>query len=222
MVAIERLRLRQIDIWGEGVVVPSREIITTGMIASEVVSSLLDVYDVERFSYTKYEPDSTYPIDVNQPYWWGDWKGVGQLEKLSEDIFLNSLSLYHFEGDTILVSEILGVGSRVRIEGETKHIPMLDFDFSEDEADIEEVLDIDLPRGVLLRTDNSFHYYGLDLLGESGWRKWINRLVKLKDSEKLFGGTYLEMCLERDYNALRIWNYPGTSKKQTPFVVGRI
>ena len=99
---------------------------------------------------------------------------------------------------------------------------MLDFGSEASEVDVGRIRDIDLPRGVVLRTDRSYHYYGLDLVTEDGWRIWIENLIKVKKSEELFGSDYLLMCLDRGYSALRVFGYEGTSKQKTPVVVARI
>jgi len=69
MVVVESLVPKQFEIWGPGVFVPSREMIKVGTEASVVVSSIFDSHKIKQFSYTKFNPESTYPMDADQPYW---------------------------------------------------------------------------------------------------------------------------------------------------------
>ena len=74
---------------------------------------------------------------------------------------------------------------------------MLDFDDDDTNVDINKIKDIGLPRGIVLKTDNSYHYYGSDLVSEDGWKYWIQSLIRLGGKKQLFGSTYLPLCLER-------------------------
>lgn len=222
MAGKEALRVIQSSFVGEDVVIPNNEIVRVGMFASEVVGSILDVHKVKDFSYTKYSPDSFYPLDADQPYWWSQWNGLAGINELSEQIYGESREVFQIEGIDIVICEILGIGSKVRVGGKEKHMQMLDFDFSLDEVGVGAIMDAELPPGVILKTDRSFHYYGLGLIDEAEWNAWIRRLIKLEKSEELFGDQYLELCLDRGYSALRIFGYEGTSKEQTPVVVARV
>ena len=221
MVVVESPVPKQFEIWGPGVFVPSREIIKVEAEAGAVVSSIFNAHNIKKFSYTKFIPESTYPMDTDQPYWWSDWSGEPVIEKLSQQIYEGTTCFeMEFEGNKIVICEILGIGSRVETEGGIiRHMRMLDFD---SEASGVDVRDIGLPRGVVLRTDRSYHYYGLDLVTEDGWRSWVKNLIKVEKSEELFGADYLPMCLERGFSALRVFGYEGTPKEKTPVVVARI
>lgn len=223
MTFIETVVPRQLEIWGTGIYVPSREIIKVGVEAVAVVSSILDSHKSQRFSYTRFNPESTYPMDADQPCWWSDWPGKSVINELSQRIYDESSQVFEFEGDKIVACEILGIGSRVETEGGiVRHMRMLDFESEVSGVSVRGIRDIGLPRGVVLRTDGSYHYYGLDLVTENGWRSWIENLIKIEESEELFGPGYLPMCLERGYSALRVFGYEGTSKEKTPVVVARI
>ena len=64
---------------------------------------------------------------------------------------------------------------------EHPHIPMLDFKIlrSEENSKLlaaclaEKVAVGSLPKGVLLETERSYHYYGFSLLTENGWRRFM-------------------------------------------------
>jgi hypothetical protein len=219
---MKSLQYEQLDLSGNRLMIPSKEIASIGDKASCVVGRIFDANRISSFSHTQYCPDSIYPIDVDQPLNWSKWSGINHLESLSKQVFTNTSFLFHFEGMTMLLQDILGIGSKIKTNKmEVKHIPMLDFNFSENSTTLENVLNSGFPRGFLLKTDNSYHFYGLDLLSESHWRKWIIKLMSLKNSEELFGNQYLQMCLDRGYSALRIYGYPGTLKQKTPFVIAK-
>lgn len=110
----------------------------------------------------------------------------------------------------------------VQVENGIKHLPMLDFNFSNYVVGMEMIKSSELPHGVILRTDHSYHYYGLNLIDTHSWEKWINHLLSIKDTEDLFGHEYLTLCLDRGYSALRVFGYKGTSKETTPIVVAKI
>jgi hypothetical protein len=79
------------------------------------------------------------------------------------------------------------------------------------------------PKGYLLRTDVSYHFWGLDLMPELEWRKFMERC---KDKEEqlnqsrntLFDLNFLESSLERGFGALRIFDYQ-PFKKVEPTVI---
>lgn len=223
MTFVETVVPKQLEIWGARIYVPSREIIKVGVETTAVVSSILDSHNSQRFSYTKFSPVPTYPVDADQPYWWSDWSEKSVINELSQRIYDESLQVFEFEGDKIVACEMLGIGSRVEIEGGmVRHMRMLDFESEVSGVSVRGIRDIGLPRGVVLRTDRSYHYYGLDLVTENGWRGWMENLIKIEKSEELFGPGYLSMCLERGFSVLRVFGYEGTSKEKTPVVVARI
>ncbi|HLD91764.1 MAG TPA: hypothetical protein VI795_00010 [Patescibacteria group bacterium] len=216
-------RYKQDTLFGGKDMSTDQEILRIGMNASEVVSRIFDYYGIEQFSHTEYDPESTYPADGNdQTLLRDNWSGIDGIERLSEATRNKTIQKFDIEGAAISIHNILAIGSKVVVGGKTKQLQMLDFDFSEDEANMDEIKSLRLSQGVILRTDRSFHYYGLNLLNDDDWRKWINKLLFLKDTKKLFGTEYLELCLKRGYSALRIFGYEGTSKKKTPVVIAKI
>lgn len=220
---LESYRSLQFTLWGEKIVQISRELLKVGMIAGEVVKNIFDVYGVEKFSYTKYEPESMYPLGSFQPYRWHVWSDLKTIQDLSDLVVIQSTQTFEFEG-TIFKSpqEIMAIGSQVILEGKVMHIPMLDFNFSEADLDRNEISKLGLPTGVVLKTDHSFHYYGLELMSPQQWRVWMCKLAEFENSDVLFGSEYLQICLDRGYSALRIFAYPNTKKASTPTVVFRV
>jgi len=220
----ESKRYKKDTLFGEKSMSAEREILKIGMNAGEVVNRIFDFYGIEQFSYTEYNPESTYPIEEDgQTLLWNCWLGISEIKSLSESVHNKTIQKFNFEGNIINIQDILAIGSKVMVGRDIKQLQMLDFDFCEDdETDIDRIKSAGLSQGVILRTDRSFHYYGLSLLDEGDWRKWINKLLSLKDTKKIFGTEYLELCLKRNYSALRIFGYEGTSKEKTPVVVAKI
>jgi hypothetical protein len=213
---------KQDPLFGEKSMSTNGESIKIGMNAGEVVSKIFDFYRINQFSYTEYDPESTYPMNVDQVLSWDTWAGLNYLEKLSEQVVDTTIQTFYFEGEKINMHNILAIGSKIKIGKDIKQIPMLDFDFSEIETNTDMMKELELPRGVILRTDRSYHYYGLNLIDEPNWEKWIKKLLLSKNTENLFGMEYLKLCLKRGYSALRIFGYEGTSKAIAPVVVAKI
>jgi hypothetical protein len=212
------------EMWGPGIRIPNEEIFTINLTGDVVVERLFNSHEVSKYTYTKFNPESTYPMDADQPYWWKEWVNRNELKKLSQEIVERTTTFETvFEGDEIVICDILGIGSQVELEsGVIKQVKMLDLDTSVDDDPIHYLKKINLTSGVVLKTERSFHFYGFDLLGESEWKTWIDGLINLPDSERVFGSEYLPMCLERGYSALRIFGYDGTSKKEVPTIVARV
>ncbi len=161
-------------------------------------------------------------MSKNQQLSWDKWSNVNALEELSNQIVESNLHKFEIEGNDINVHKILAIGSKVQVENGIKHLPMLDFDFSDYIIGMEMIKNSELPHGVILQTDHSYHYYGLDLLDKHSWEKWVNHLLSIKNTEDLFGHEYLTLCLDRGYSALRVFGYKGTSRETTPIVVAKI
>ncbi|HCC67848.1 TPA: hypothetical protein DEP90_01375 [Patescibacteria group bacterium] len=204
------------------VTVLDKEVFKIGMNASEVVESIFAIHGVEYFSYTKYNLASSYPMHSDQPLLWSGWSGMNEIQELSKKIYNDSAEEYTIEGLDIIVCEILGIGSKIRMREGVKQLRMLDFHFSEQEFNIRMIQDIGLPPGVILRTDQSYHYYGFDFIDKGDWRDWITKLQTIDKNKELFGWGYLGLCLDRGYSALRVYGYPGTGKEKTPVVVSII
>jgi len=220
---IKDLAVRQLELWGSGVRIPNREIFKIGLDAPEVVRRLFLCHEVTRFTYTKYNPEPTFFFDVDQHYFWSNWVGVPDIRELSQKIYEGSREALKFEGDEFVSHEILGIGSKVKLEGkEILQMRMLDLDIGSDENPMEAIEAVGLTPGVLLETDRSFHYYGFDLLTRDRWRVWMKELISLKESQQLFDPLYLRMCLDRGYTALRVFGYEETSKKKSPVIVARV
>lgn len=207
------------------VTVLDKEVFKIGMNASEVVESIFAIHGVECFSYTKYNPTLNYPLNSDQPLLWGEWSRINKIQELSEEIYNNSAKKFTIEKLDIIVCEILGIGSKIRMRGDVKQLLMLDFNFSKlskQDFNITRIKDIGLPPGVILRTDQSYHYYGFDFIDIGDWRDWITKLQTIDKNKELFGWEYLGLCLDRGYSALRVYGYRGTGKEKTPVVVSII
>ena len=180
--------VKQYELFGPGIFIPNFELIERGMEAEMVVKMLFDTHQVKRFSCIEFDPNAPYPVDADQPYSWKKWRGTRNIEKLSRRIYNRSLVVFKFEGEDIYLYKILGLGSKVKVEGgAVKHMRMLDFDDDDTNVDINKIKDIGLPRGIVLKTDNSYHYYGSDLVSEDGWKYWIQSLIRLGGKNSFLG-----------------------------------
>lgn len=216
------LHYKQNPLFGEKLMSSDKEILRVGMNAVEVVNRIFDFYSVNRFSYTEYDPESIYPMGADQALYWNNWSGVGNIMDLSTQITNRTVQKFEIEGLEVNVQNILAIGSKVETKDAVKHVPMLDFEFTDGEKGIEMIANSGLSEGVILQTDHSYHYYGLNLIDEGSWRKWIKNLLFIKDTERLFGKQYLKLCLDRGYSALRVFGYEGTSKAMTPVVIAKV
>lgn len=213
---------KQLTLTGDELMSDYKEALQIGMEAVEVVDKIFKFHAVKHFSYTKYDPNSTYPMDQDQTLFWSNWSGTADIEALSKRVLDETMQKFKIENSNVDILEILAICSKVQTEKDIKHLPMLDFDFSDYEIGMDMIKNSGLPHGVILQTDHSYHYYGLNLIDTHSWEKWINHLLSIKDSEDLFGHEYLTLCLDRGYSALRIFGYKGTSKETTPVVVAKI
>ncbi len=209
--------------WDEGQRVPSKEEFVKGLNGEQVVKKLFNSHEIERFTYTKYNPESGYPMKADQPYWWKEWSGADMLGRLSKEIVDETTEFKTvFEGDDIIICNILGICSKVDLgHGVIMQAKMLDLNILPEEEPIFWLNEVGIDSGIILKTERSYHYYGFDLLSENDWQIWIKKLMDLPKSDWVFGEEYLSMCLERGYSALRIFGYEGTSKKETPVLVER-
>ncbi len=183
-------RYTQDPLFGEKSMSADEKILEIGMNASEVIGRIFDFYQIAQFSYTQYDPESTYPSEEDQPFLWNSWSGIDEIERISTKVFNDSIQKFKMEGTAINIHNILAIGSKIIIGEDRKQLQMLDFNFSEGEVDMDHIKNV-----------------GLSLL---------------KDAHLLFGSEYLKLCLKRDYSALRIFGYEGTSKEKTPVVVAKI
>lgn len=212
-------KFRQNPLFGEKLMTDCKESVHIGMPAIELVNEIFTFHKVKKFSYTEYDPELTYPLGEDQPLYWDNWSGKQHIQDLSNTVVNRNVQKFKIEGVDLNVHDIMAVCSKVETDKGVKQIPMLDFAFSEIENGIEMVQNIGLPAGVILKTDHSYHYYGLNLIEDKEWEKWFEKLLYLKDTKTLFGDMYLSLCLKRGYSALRVFGYKGTSKSVTPKVI---
>jgi hypothetical protein len=113
----------------------------------------------------------------------------------------------------------VAMSSRVRVSGgEYAHIPMLDFRCEYSERNIEIVkwtaAAVGHRSGIIVNSGRSFHYYGLKLLTDSEWLRFIS-LASL--FSPVVDGRYLAHRLADGACRLRITDSPG--KNSVPLVL---
>jgi hypothetical protein len=214
----------QTGFWGEVEPHPSFDEFPIGAPAVSVWGKIITLHPgIREFSYFAYDSGSTYKDDMSQDMTWRAWNPAVDLNALSEEIVRRSLYTLEFEGDTIRIIDILAIGSSVKMDtGEVMQIPMLDFEAEISPENHVRILEYGLPRGVLLESGGSYHYYGFGLMTQERWKKWIAAISTDAEGRELFGDTYLEICKVRGYSALRIFGYEGSEKPATPKVCARI
>ncbi len=124
--------------------------------------------------------------------------------------------------DKLPESRALAVTSRVSLRDHTKrHIPMVDFrcdpEITCPQKISEWMREIDPCGGVILRTTNSFHYYGKSLLTDRQWVNFIGHCLLLVPDVDV---RYLGHRLIEGWSALRISPDPrtGTSRNELEIV----
>jgi len=152
---------------------------------------------------------------------------MSYFRSISEDLFdKERLSFIDEDGEMNIITKISAITSKVISQnGKVMHIPMLDFDFSFSNTDanfLEQIKKANLPPGLILETNQSYHYYGFELLSHEEWNRWLDKLLLLENKEELFGVSFLEYSKERSYTALRIFAFSGTNKDKVPRLVARI
>lgn len=225
MTKLETGQILQFRLWEPPLAIPNIENCPVGSYASEVASNILEAHSPQQIHYTIYDPESTYELSHRQPYFPSPWEGIKSLCHLSEDIYSRSSCCLHFEGESIILCNIIALCSLIKDDqGSYQHIPMLDFDLPL--GSIEPISKLPLPHGIILKSGDSvhssYHYFGLELMDQTQWSTWIRNLSHIDNDKSIFGKSYLDLCQARGYNALRIFGYPGTSKSSEPIVVAHV
>lgn len=131
-------------------------------------------------------------------------------------------------------SNLMAVGSKIKLkDGQIKHIPMMDFCVDSEKANADEVRQIaeqtlnrfSSLRGVLLKTDKSFHFWSPNLMSSDTWVNFMeNReMIEIgrgnKSENPVCDIGFIKKSVERGFSGLRIFGYEGTDKKTAPYVV---
>lgn len=104
---------------------------------------------------------------------------------------------------------VLCMASVVKLDdGSFRHIPMIDFSshFEQDLSKAEEALRaIGEKRGFILASGRSYHYYGINLLSEDEWPKFVGSCLLLNTQDiKIADDRYFGHRLRDGYGGLRI------------------
>lgn len=127
---------------------------------------------------------------------------------------------------------VLGITSTVVLkDGSLRHIPMMDVvndEFIEEgEKELQEqehlVEKLHPYKGFLLKSGNSYHFWGQDLLTNGEWEKFLEHCQKQDGAEgKLgFDTKWINTCQARGFCVLRIFAHP-LHKPTEPFFVREI
>lgn len=117
--------------------------------------------------------------------------------------------------------ENLGLTSRVKLaNGRIMHIPMIDFRCPCSEQNFSKVVKtlsvLGESRGFLLKSGNSYHYYGIKLLDEKRWRKFMKRC----QGESIIGHDWPLFQLQDGFSILRIST--SSAKPHPPKIIAKI
>lgn len=124
--------------------------------------------------------------------------------------------------DKLPEDRALAVTSRVTLHDHRKrHIPMVDFRCEPTQIYLQKITEwmseIDDAGGVVLRTTNSYHYYGISLLTDRQWVKFLGHCLLLVPDVDV---RYLGHRLMEGWGSLRISRDPrsGTSSNEPEVV----
>ena len=180
--------------------------------AIAVVAEILRLHpDITYLHYIRYHYDGdsefdfgSVPIGVDVRKvsldWFRLWSSMTVMES-KKRYYVDSEPLEQFDGFALC--------SRVQMKkGERAHIPMLDmasyleWEFEEDLVDIR--LALKPQKGYLLETDYSTHFYGINLMSDQEWERYMRRLATKPEIDQGF----IDASLKRGYAALRLFTYP--------------
>lgn len=92
----------------------------------------------------------------------------------------------------IRVHEALKAISKVKTTDGIFHIPLLDLDVPVDENGVEKIKEVALGLGInhaaVLNSGRSYHFWGLELLSEEEWRKFMYRALLLDRIDRRWVG----------------------------------
>lgn len=140
----------------------------------------------------QHTPDFTEPsIFIQKPE---DFNFVFQaLNNLKEiDPQTVDVASYLENNQQIRIHEALKAISKVKTKNGIFHIPLLDLDIPVDENGIEKIREISLGLGIkhaaILNSGRSYHFWGLELLSEEEWRKFMYRALLLDKIDRRWIG----------------------------------
>lgn len=181
------------------------DLLVKGVIKDIVVSNVIElldiaVYDPSIISYDN--PADVFTIPADEFF----------------DTPLNKLSSYYCSSN-----DVIAVCSTVYPDADNKlmelHIPQIDFCCPKSRLNRKEALAVlrkmNQNDGYILETDNSYHYYGRNLLQKHEWEQYMRRLYNFS-----IVGFWAEQCKRNGYSALRISS--NKNKPTIPSVIARI
>jgi len=101
------------------------------------------------------------------------------------------------------LTRAIGLASKVKIEDEEKHIPMIDFgcDYRHLNAALNSNFNgkIKMP-GMIVASGNSFHFYGFELLNQNKWVEFMELIKNIPEVDK----NWPDLQLKQGFSMLRI------------------
>lgn len=118
-------------------------------------------------------------------------KAIENLREIDSDKVL--ISSYVAANDQkIRVHEALKAVSKVKTRDGLFHIPLLDLDMPIDENGVEKIKEVALGLGInhaaILNSGRSYHFWGLELLSEEEWRKFMYQALLLDRIDRRWVG----------------------------------
>jgi len=120
-------------------------------------------------------------------------KRLAELRELNpETLDITSYLLDNEKLNQIRVHEAMKVVSRVRTKDGIYHIPLLDLDIPVDENGVESVQEVFIGLGIrsgaIINSGMSYHGWGLELLSEFEWRRFMARALLLDRIDRRWVG----------------------------------
>ncbi len=108
--------------------------------------------------------------------------------------------------ESLSKGKVLAISSKVILRNQREvHIPLVDFQSRVSQENLERLISamrmMDSSGGLILSSDNSYHYYGMSLLTDNEWRQFVGRCLLL---ETLVDIRYFGHCLIDGEAFLRI------------------
>lgn len=200
--------------------------------SSAVLEEILRINpQVNRISYVMFDPNISssqgFAPGQTKLYWLARSFAVGDKLRLTSDIVFENEKDFIEETHTeaLIFRRGIAIASVVKAGRETLHIPMMDF-FSEPEFDEQAIVEAINPyKGVVVRTDKSYHFWGFNLLDDDGHKRFLDSCDEAGSEFRdrcgvpLVDGDYITAGRTNGYSALRLYGYKGTSRKDEPHVV---
>jgi len=187
-------------------IIPSFRI---GMTAPEVVAEIVKVNpEIRAVSFHPYTPrknvkENSLPLSFSRLLYHDSSKErIIKLtrEEIAAVIKLKREGKEPQEGYFLWADEVVGVMSRIRVRNKILHIPLMDFCCEDSPDNLKQIkgflYEVGQKRGVILLSGRSYHYYGVDLLSDKEWVKFLGKCLLFSGytDERYIGHRLLDGC----------------------------